>query len=87
MSKLTEQEVSTQLAKMYPNSVVFTEYGTVDYEETVFNISYKVKYNMSEQTQKKLFGEVFETQDDAYDFIVKHQASLHETLIELYERS
>ena len=87
MSKFVERNTSAQIAKMYPNHVVFTEYGTIDYEETVFNISYDVAYKMGKTTQSKLFGgEVFEDQESAYDFIIGHLNSLHEQLIELYER-
>lgn len=83
---LKEQVVSEELIRLYPNSIVKDEYGNVDFEESVFDISYKVKYKMSATKQKKLFGEEFETQEDAYDFIIKNLGSLHEMMIEKYEK-
>lgn len=84
MKKFIESKASAELIRRYPNSIVFDDYGNIDYEESVFNMSFKVKYEMSETKQKDIFGEVFETQDDAYDFIIKNLNSLHEMMIETY---
>ena len=79
-NKIQDEQISRKLVNTYSDSIVLTDDGQLDFENSVYGIAVAVCDNMSDAQQWGILGERFENYDDAYDYIISHVQSLREEL-------
>ncbi len=69
-----------RLIGSYPNAIVTDDYGELDYEETIYNMSNCIVDSMEESQQISVFGKTFRTYEECYDHLNIHAFALRDGL-------
>lgn len=69
-----------RLIGSYPDEIAVYDDGELDYESTVYNFAGKIINSIDNGHQMSIFGRMFETVDDCYDYIMINVSELREGL-------
>lgn len=81
---MSQDRLIKRILHSYADCLVLED-GEVNYEESCYNISFKIMETLSESQQDSVFGFAFEDQQECFDYIVKHIPGLCEGMIEFAE--
>ena len=78
--KIDRTNISERLIHSYPDSIVTTSDGDLDFENTLYNFSTNIIENLSERRMQIFFNRIFDNVDDVYDYLINNVSELRESL-------
>jgi hypothetical protein len=83
---MSQERLINRILHSYADCLVLDD-GEIDYEESCYRISCRIKETLSETQQDSIFGTPFNDQQDCFDYIVKKIPGLCEGMIEFAEEN
>ena len=77
---MIKENLVKRLINTYTESVVTDYEGELDFEETIFNFANCIINDMKSTQQKSVFGKVFESCEECYDYLENNVPSLRHSL-------
>jgi hypothetical protein len=78
--KMIQENLVKRLINTYTDCVVTDYEGELDFEETIFNFANRIINDMKDTQQKSVFGKVFESCEECYDYLENNVPSLRYSL-------
>ena len=77
---MIQENLVNRLINTYTDCIVTDYEGELDFEETIFNFSNRIINDMKSTQQKSVFGKVFESCEECYDYLENKIPSLRHSL-------
>ena len=77
-----QEELATKLLNTFPNCIV-EDYGVINIEETVDELSNVIMSKFDKKKQKYYFGEVFDSPEECYRWLLAELPDLQEICYEI----
>ena len=77
---MIQENLVKRLINTYADCIVTNYEGELDFEETIFNFSNRIINDMKSTQQKSVFGKVFESCEECYDYLENKIPSLRHYL-------
>ena len=77
---MIQENLVKRLINTYTDCIVTDYEGELDFEETIFNFSNRIINDMKSTQQKSVFGNVFESCEECYDYLENKIPSLRHYL-------
>lgn len=77
---MSEDRLIKRILHNYADCLSFDD-GEINYEESCYNISFRMMETLSESQQDSIFGFVFDDQQECFDYLLKHIPGLCEAMI------
>lgn len=77
---MIQENLVKRLINTYTDCIVTDYEGELDFEETIFNFSNRIINDMKYTQQKSVFGKVFESCEECYDYLENKIPSLRHSL-------
>ena len=77
---MIQENLVKRLINTYTDCIVTNYAGELDFEETIFNFSNRIINDMKSTQQKSVFGKVFESCEECYDYLENKIPSLRHYL-------
>ena len=78
--KIDRTNISERLINSYPDSIIITSDGDLDFENTLYNFANNIIENLSERKMQIFFNRTFDNVDDVYDYLLNNVSELRESL-------
>lgn len=78
--KINRSNISERLIHSYPDSIVTTPDGDLDFENTLYNFATDIIENLSERRMNVFFNTTFNNVDDVYTYLLNNVSELRESL-------
>ena len=78
--KIDRTNISERIIHSYPDSIVTTSEGDLDFENTLYNFATNIIENLSERRMQIFFNRTFDDVDDVYDYLLNNVSELRESL-------
>ena len=77
---MIQENLVKRLINTYTECVVTDDEGELDFEETIFNFANRIINDMKDTQQKSVFGKVFGSCEECYDYLENNVPSLRHSL-------